>query len=641
MKKILLILTLYLYHIFIYGQGTTIIGNNLMLPKTVLGIGTSTNVGSALLQLNSTTKGILIPRMNTAQMNAIVAPATGLLIYNTDSTNFCYFSSVWKKFGFGASSEFPDSAVVTDKTLLKSVVGTKITLKADTTQLTTPYYVATHTGSGTINFIPKFSSATTIGNSAFYQSGNNLIIPTGKFITSTDSNNVKIDLNYLGLNDLAITTDGGIGHNAFFSLFSFTGGIIGIGVYNPIYSKQNTIRLDSNEILFQGKKIRIAIDSIQFTTLNNGIGKVWTCSDALGHGDWATPTGGSGGGYRPHGTINYLSKFTPNDSTLGSSSIYDNGTSVAIGNASPTASTGFELNSTTKAILLSRMTATQLGALTPIPGMIAYNSTGSSFWGYTNQYGGTVQNFVTANTSVPTASYYSRWISGTTIGQANLYNSLSDWSRMHGLALHQMTLIDTIKFLNTSNTNAVGIRAGVTTTPYTLTWPTAPPASSGYALVFTTAGVGSFTALTSGATGATGATGSAGSNGATGSTGAGYSIGTATIAISSGAVTFNANSNQLQRDSLTSSVTSYTVTLSNFIVGAQMSVDYFKTTATDCAITFPANCEVSLTSNCIRSGTSKNIATVTSGTTGRFEITVIRCDPNTATKYKVYIAQDD
>ena len=39
---------------------------------------------SAMLDVKSTTKGLLIPRMTQTQRNAINAPATGLLIYQTD-----------------------------------------------------------------------------------------------------------------------------------------------------------------------------------------------------------------------------------------------------------------------------------------------------------------------------------------------------------------------------------------------------------------------------------------------------------------------------------------------------------------------------------------------------------------------------
>lgn len=54
-----------------------------------VGIGTNTPDASAILEILSANKGILIPRMNTAGMLAIAAPANSLLIYNTDS--MCYF----------------------------------------------------------------------------------------------------------------------------------------------------------------------------------------------------------------------------------------------------------------------------------------------------------------------------------------------------------------------------------------------------------------------------------------------------------------------------------------------------------------------------------------------------------------------
>ena len=47
-------------------------------------IGGSTPNPSALLDLQSTSKGLLPPRMTTAQRDAIALPATGLIVYNTD-----------------------------------------------------------------------------------------------------------------------------------------------------------------------------------------------------------------------------------------------------------------------------------------------------------------------------------------------------------------------------------------------------------------------------------------------------------------------------------------------------------------------------------------------------------------------------
>jgi hypothetical protein len=46
-------------------------------------IGTTTDVVSSLVTMNSTTKGFLPPRMTTTQKNAIATPATGLILYDT------------------------------------------------------------------------------------------------------------------------------------------------------------------------------------------------------------------------------------------------------------------------------------------------------------------------------------------------------------------------------------------------------------------------------------------------------------------------------------------------------------------------------------------------------------------------------
>ncbi|MBK6966766.1 MAG: hypothetical protein IPH20_23420 [Bacteroidales bacterium] len=54
-----------------------------VLPDGNVGIATTTPDPSALLDVSSTTKGFLPPRITTAQRNAIAAPAEGLVIYNT------------------------------------------------------------------------------------------------------------------------------------------------------------------------------------------------------------------------------------------------------------------------------------------------------------------------------------------------------------------------------------------------------------------------------------------------------------------------------------------------------------------------------------------------------------------------------
>ena len=81
-QPLLLILTLVFSGQFLFSQ---------------VGIGTVTPDPSSALDVNSTTAGLLIPTMNQAQRDAIAAPATGLLIFQTNNTaGFYYFDgTVW------------------------------------------------------------------------------------------------------------------------------------------------------------------------------------------------------------------------------------------------------------------------------------------------------------------------------------------------------------------------------------------------------------------------------------------------------------------------------------------------------------------------------------------------------------------
>lgn len=65
-----------------------------------VGIGTITPNDSAALDVTSTSTGVLIPRMTLAQKNAIVSPATGLLIYQNDGiSGFWYYNgTAWTTF---------------------------------------------------------------------------------------------------------------------------------------------------------------------------------------------------------------------------------------------------------------------------------------------------------------------------------------------------------------------------------------------------------------------------------------------------------------------------------------------------------------------------------------------------------------
>ena len=72
-----------------------------LFGNTSLSLGTTTNVASSILTLESTSKGFLPPRMTTAERDLIATPATGLTLYNTSTNTLDIRSSasVWNKFG--------------------------------------------------------------------------------------------------------------------------------------------------------------------------------------------------------------------------------------------------------------------------------------------------------------------------------------------------------------------------------------------------------------------------------------------------------------------------------------------------------------------------------------------------------------
>ena len=65
----------------------------LTYAQNNVGINTSTRDKSAVLDISSTDKGMLVPRMSQTQRNAIDDPATGLMIYQTDNNPGFYYNS--------------------------------------------------------------------------------------------------------------------------------------------------------------------------------------------------------------------------------------------------------------------------------------------------------------------------------------------------------------------------------------------------------------------------------------------------------------------------------------------------------------------------------------------------------------------
>lgn len=82
-----------MYSLFFVLLSMNINAQNTFPATGSAGIGTTVPNASALLEMKSTGKGLLIPRMTSDQRDLITAPASGLLIYQTNNTKGFYFYS--------------------------------------------------------------------------------------------------------------------------------------------------------------------------------------------------------------------------------------------------------------------------------------------------------------------------------------------------------------------------------------------------------------------------------------------------------------------------------------------------------------------------------------------------------------------
>lgn len=79
---------------------------------------------SAMLDVSSTAKGMLIPRMSETERNSISSPATGLMVFVTDDSTFYYYdNSSWQKLGQGASGWNFDNPTISCDSINRVVIG--------------------------------------------------------------------------------------------------------------------------------------------------------------------------------------------------------------------------------------------------------------------------------------------------------------------------------------------------------------------------------------------------------------------------------------------------------------------------------------------------------------------------------------
>ena len=148
MKTLLIITILSIVLITSYAQ------NNI-------GINNPTPDPSAALDIAATDMGLLIPRMTTSERINIIAPANGLLVFDTDTRSFWYYdanTTIWKNISNSGSS-----SLISD-----SDGDTYVTVEENPDDDTARIYIA---GTEKFRFGPKGIEVVNTGNSIYIGEG--------------------------------------------------------------------------------------------------------------------------------------------------------------------------------------------------------------------------------------------------------------------------------------------------------------------------------------------------------------------------------------------------------------------------------------------------------------------------------------
>lgn len=335
-------------------------GNALFAATSATIGGTSSANASSVLEMISTTKGFLSPRMSTAQMNAISSPATGLNIFNTDdSSNYVYrgTTSGWKSLAFGniysTDGSLPNPRSLTLNGQSLTFIGTTSTRffangNVGINQTTDAGYKLD------VNGTARFSGAVTGGtnNGTFgdiildYNTGTRRIKPAVNSLDITDaSGNIGFHVDATG--------------TTISSAMNQTSLVRGLGTL--VYSS------GTNQALTFGLNGAYQAHLIPF-------------ADIVANGYASTASSNKNTTLRIY-TTNTTS------GTYGNIILSHNGTSktgnILVGTSTDVSTAIMNIESTTQGFLPPRMTTTQRDAISsPAAGLIIYNTTTNKHQGY-------------------------------------------------------------------------------------------------------------------------------------------------------------------------------------------------------------------------------------------------------------------
>ncbi len=263
MKKIFLIVLLISFSAKLIAQGVAI---------NTTGVNPD---NSAMLDVSSTSSGLLIPRITMAQRNAISSPATSLLIYQTDNTPGYYYNA--------GTPAAPNWIRLATTGLDGSGAATRVAFWSGTNTLSSDanlYWDNTNSRLGIGTTSPSYNlhvqntggaSSAKIGYTSSY-TDNRLFFGDGSYVYVGEYNaddrlylhgrTISIDINgSLGSNGQVLTSNG-----TTVSWGDISGGGVSMGCANNNYitKRQNATTLSCSQLYDNGTTVQIGS-----TTLTN------------------------------------------------------------------------------------------------------------------------------------------------------------------------------------------------------------------------------------------------------------------------------------------------------------------------------------------------------------------------------------
>jgi hypothetical protein len=347
---------------------------------------------SSMLDVKSTSKGILVPRMTASQRDGIPSPATGLLVFvSNDNTFYFYSGSAWVPVLSSLKSD--NDWTIAGNNIYLTVsgnVGIGVTNPLQQLEITQslrmPATTSNTTGviyKGDIPFIHDFKGPIAYGYNTF--------------IGQDAGNFTAGGLNYQGCNNTGV---------GFSSLHAVTTGYAntGIGAFVlPVNSSgfENTaVGLQSMNSNIGGyKNTAVGYMSMHQNTsgnMNTAIGFNANLNNQGGHNNTVIGYEAGKGGALHSKSGNVFIGYQAGLTETGSNKLYIENSSTSspliggdfstnevaingklgVGVASPHTSSVMEVSSTTKGFLPPRLTSAQIAAIaSPATGLMVYNTT--------------------------------------------------------------------------------------------------------------------------------------------------------------------------------------------------------------------------------------------------------------------------